>query len=380
LTILTEAANTISHFFLNLWPRLSFTHDLAKMIQAGKNITLKDDPLQKIQVDYLYNAIRKPSPEIETRIRQLRAVISIDRNRYALLKRTLPYVVCGIFNPPFRRVENFGWIRHFMLDIDHLSEKDLDIMSLKEKLKNDTRIELMFTSPSGDGLKIMLKLSEKCYDHSRYSLFYKIFARKFALQYGIDQVVDSRTSDVTRACFFSVDDEAWFNPDCFTVNIAEYIDFTNPLEAMETANMIRQEEKEQQSEVMESSYIDKKCLDDSILADIKKTLNPNIKLKVSKQIYVPHELDYAVILVTERMNGLKIKVEEIRDIHYGRKFTFSLGLRKAEINLFYGKRGFSVVISPKIGTDKELNEVCSSILHELFSTGTGSLLCEPDNE
>lgn len=77
------------------------------------------------------------------------------------------------------------------------------------------------------------------------------------------------------------------------------------------------------------------------------------------------------------MNSYSISTDEIIDIHYGKKFRFSLGYRKAEINLFYGKRGFSVVISPRAGTDNELNAVCCDVLKELFySPYQGNILKE----
>lgn len=36
---------------------------------------------------------------------------------------------------------------------------------------------------------------------------------------------------------------------------------------------------------------------------------------------------------------------------------FTLGLKRAELNLFFGKKGFSVVCSPRTGTDSELNQL-----------------------
>ena len=36
--------------------------------------------------------------------------------------------------------------------------------------------------------------------------------------------------------------------------------------------------------------------------------------------------------------------------------------KESEINLFYGKRGFSVVISPRLGTNEELNELLADLV------------------
>ena len=57
---------------------------------------------------------------------------------------------------------------------------------------------------------------------------------------------------------------------------------------------------------------------------------------------------------------------EVVNIHYGKKFKFRLQLKEAEINLFYGKRGYTVVQSPRHGTNAELNVVCAQILTEML--------------
>ena len=69
------------------------------MLLIGTNITSSADTLKKIPVDNLYYCLRNPKPEISAKIRQLRIVRHLDPKHYAALKRMLPYVVCGMFNP-----------------------------------------------------------------------------------------------------------------------------------------------------------------------------------------------------------------------------------------------------------------------------------------
>jgi hypothetical protein len=40
----------------------------------------------------------------------------------------------------------------------------------------------------------------------------------------------------------------------------------------------------------------------------------------------------------------------------------TMGQKQSEINVFFGKRGYSVVISPRCGTDNELNEVTHDLI------------------
>lgn len=55
-------------------------------------------------------------------------------------------------------------------------------------------------------------------------------------------------------------------------------------------------------------------------------------------------------------------VSEIIDIQYGKKIRICMGTKQAEINLFYGKKGFSVVKSPRSGTNGELNDLTAQLI------------------
>lgn len=61
-----------------------------------------------------------------------------------------------------------------------------------------------------------------------------------------------------------------------------------------------------------------------------------------------------------------LEVLEQMPIQYGVKIMVKQGYRKAEANVFYGKKGYSIVISPKTGTDKNLNELLHQILFTFF--------------
>ena len=97
------------------------------MISAGKSITTKDDLLMKIKPEYLYHKLINPNAQIDSLIRQLRVIRLLDEKKYSQLKRSLPYVVCGIFNPPYRRTEHFGYTQYFILDIDNITEKEMQV-------------------------------------------------------------------------------------------------------------------------------------------------------------------------------------------------------------------------------------------------------------
>lgn len=331
------------------------------MIMLGTNIQSVDDSLTKMEETELYQSIVQPEAHVAAKIRQLRVAYQIAPKQYAEQKRTLPYVVCGIFNPPFRKTENFGYIENFIIDIDHLSSKGLSISQLKARLQSDDRILLAFSSPSEDGLKVMFRLRERCYDAGLFSVFYKEFLRQFSEQYQLEQVADKRTSDVTRACFLSSDSEAYFNEHCTQVDINMYVQSSDPLAMFDLMAKQKKEEKEKTSVSQQLTAHSE--LDKEILEKIKQCLNPKSKLVRNKpEAFVPEQLNLIIGDLVAYIEDTGLSVAEVIDIQYGKKLRISMGLKQAEINVFFGKKGFSVVQSPKSGTNTELNELTAQLI------------------
>ena len=91
------------------------------------------------------------------------------------------------------------------LDFDHVGNPD----RFKERLlKHDYfDTELMFTSPSGDGVKWIIPIDLKGWEHSRY---FKAVANCIEST-GLPPV-DKSGSDVARSCFLPYDPQAYINP------------------------------------------------------------------------------------------------------------------------------------------------------------------------
>ncbi len=340
------------------------------MISFGKNIRQANDPLTKLPIETVFNKIKSPHQKLIDYIVQLRTVATIDSKKYRLLKVKLPYLVAATFNPTFRKKECFAHTGYFILDIDHVNEKELDLDSLFAKMCADKRVVLAFRSPSNDGIKLFFKLKEKCFDSGKYSIFYKYFAHKFSADYNLTQVIDKSTSDVSRACFVSYDPEAYFNNSAEPIDMEKLIDFENE----ETVSAINFDIKETEKRTSENQPetdtnnldIDKQDLPTDILQGIREKLNPKIKVKREKNIFVPKELDEIIEEVKTAMNGHNIKTESIIKINYGKQFKFTIGKIWCEINLFYGKRGFSVVETTKNGSNTEMAGLCAKILAEIL--------------
>lgn len=323
------------------------------MFSVGSNVRNNSEPLKKVTPEYLFNALRSPKPEFLSRIRQLRIVRQINESQYVQLKQQLPYFVCASFNPPFRNTKNFAFTRYFIMDIDHICEKGLILDDLRRKIESDSRTMMCFLSPGEDGLKVIMKLKDRCYDAGVYSVFYKKFVYEFSLQYDLQQVLDIRTSDVTRACFMSVDSSAYYNPDAEPVDMSEIID-------MEDSSVLLMQKKEVEESMSaltdiadsSSNAVEIREPDDDAMERIRGLLNMKTKkVSVERPVFVPAIQGE----LSNYVRDIGFMVSDIINIQYGKKIRAKLGLKNAEINLFYGKRGFSVVVSPKTGTDGTLN-------------------------
>lgn len=332
------------------------------MLSVGVNLIMSSDTLKKVTVDYMYHSLRNPRPEIEARICQLRIIRDLDKKQYAKLKRQLPYIVCGMFNPPYRKTENFAYTEYFIVDIDNFSEKGLNLSTIRKQVEQDERVMLSFLSPSKDGLKLLFHLKERCYDAGIYSLFYKAFINEFSKQYHLEQVVDERTSDVCRACFISIDPDAFYRPNVVSVDINSFLPVSDVTSMFDLKRNLEQQVKN--AKLKEESGEKVKDPDAEVMDRIKNLLQPKMQQKKleKKEPYIPECLDDIIGDLKKYIEDTGIIVYEIVNIQYAKKIRCKMGSRLGEVNLFYGKRGFSVVQSPRSGTSTELNALLADLV------------------
>lgn len=342
-------------------------------MSVGSGLTSKDDKLSPISEDQLYGAIKSPREELSLQIRNLRNAKSVSMEAYGKMKRSLPYFVCATFNPPFRKTDHFASTRYFVMDVDKISSKELEIGAVRKKVQNDPRVLMCFVSPGEDGLKILFRLKTRCMDAGKYKAFYSKFVQDFSMMYGLEQIVDSKTCDVTRACFLSVDPDIYYNKNCEEVDWENYVDWENVAESLSLFKKAERSilRKADDDEAEEESHAPVDPTEE-VLADIKARLFPNRQKKRTqeKEVYVPEVLNDIISELNKFLTENNLKVVEIRNIQYGKKIKVSLGLKMAEANLFFGRRGFSVVQSPKSGTNEELNGVLVELI-ELFLDSYG---------
>ena len=112
------------------------------------------------------------------------------------------------FSGIFSKRSDQALVRHsgfLCLDFDHL--KNLE--EVRQWLLNDDYFEtqLLFRSPSGDGLKWIINIDISQTTHADY---FRAVANYLKQTYNID--VDQSGKDVSRACFLPYDPDCYINP------------------------------------------------------------------------------------------------------------------------------------------------------------------------
>lgn len=341
-------------------------------ISLGHHLTSPNERMEIITLVDLYERISHANSSLNSQQEILRSVRDLDQSKYAQLKRALPYFVCGKFENGVRKIENFSHLEAFILDVDHFEDNDISIENLKKHIAQDERVAMIFISPSGNGLKLLFFLDEACRDSNIYTAFYKRFAIEFAKEYKLENYVDYKTCDVTRACFLASDANAILNLNFIAIHMDDYIN-------TEAVDLFVYDNKQAASECQALITVVEEATSKSIdpnqetMNKIKERLEMNRKrlpAATCQEIYVPTEIKAIFEGLKASVEETGVELYETRDIQYGMKLCFRVNLILAELNLFFGKRGFTVVESPKRGTSSELNSMMAELVRDYITEHT----------
>lgn len=170
---------------------------------------VEDKPLEKI-----LNDIKKGTYKAE--ISDIRNLLSNDYKKEAdqLKKQLQAFTVSGTFSNG-RSIDKIDtYSQYVILDIDKLSESQLKEVKQIARLAPYTYAS--FISPSGKGLKIIVKVSSTKEHHKEA---YNQVVAYYEQALNID--IDTSGSDICRLCFMSYDEDCFINlnADTFEVNI-----------------------------------------------------------------------------------------------------------------------------------------------------------------
>jgi hypothetical protein len=135
---------------------------------------------------------------------QLRAIQAKDEAR----KFKASKFDYATFSGAFERRNDKALLNHsglLTIDFDHIT----NLQQLKNQLLNDEyfETELLFVSPSGDGLKWIIPID---ITESTHQNFFNAIANYIEEVYQLE--VDKSGKDVSRACFLPSDPEVFINP------------------------------------------------------------------------------------------------------------------------------------------------------------------------
>jgi len=132
-------------------------------------------------------------------INQLRSCEDLKEKKR--IKTLLPSIC---FSGTFKKREDKALIKHsglIAIDFDHLGNR---LTELKARLIKDRYTFLLFISPSGDGLKLVVKIPDDVKTHA--------LSAAALTDYYSDEKLDE-FKDVSRICFESYDPDIYYNPD-----------------------------------------------------------------------------------------------------------------------------------------------------------------------
>jgi hypothetical protein len=152
--------------------------------------------LEAIEV---YNRIKQGNPELISKIKKLRAGDSESKMQLMAI----------MFNGTFSERKDDGLIQHSglcVLDFDKYPDAKT-LTAERNRLKECPYVYMMFTSPSGNGLKVVIRTPESNkFEHKRRFEAYK--------EYIQSDYFDVANSNVSRVCFESYDPDAYLNEFC----------------------------------------------------------------------------------------------------------------------------------------------------------------------
>ena len=321
-------------------------------LSIGKSITSAQETLEINNLSEIFQRVTGVIPStLEHDTSRLRKLMSLDKVGYRAAKTRLPYVVGSVFHEGVRRIDSLAAAHYFILDVDHIQLEDGRIPDL---ILSEPSVSLAFVSPGGEGVKIFCSLSSPCTDPKLFSVAYKVFASEFADRVGLSGSMDLRTSDASRACFLSFDPNAFYNPNAIQVD----------WRTLGEAQVEQQYDTDQLTVTNTDGAKSTSGIDQMAYKNILKAINPNTPIRREKNVFVPEQL----LRLRDELGALcktvNLELTKIDPINYGLKVGAGQGYRAAEVNIFYGKKGFSVIVSPRTGTDPVLNELLHGCIHQ----------------
>ena len=163
------------------------------------------------RISTIISRMKDPNSKIAQKISVVRPITDDKLRKEA--KKSLPVIMWqGIFH--HRSNNGCTLLTGLMcIDVDHKTDEELKM--IKQTVMGWGCTYCCFKSPSGDGLKVVIKTDNISLIH--YGNFYRQVEQIFINQFGIEP--DDDCEDVGRACYCSFDPDLYYNPNAIPLHL-----------------------------------------------------------------------------------------------------------------------------------------------------------------
>lgn len=163
------------------------------------------------RISTIISRMKDPTSKIAQKISVVRPITDDKLRKEA--KKSLPVIMWqGIFH--HRSNNGCAFLTGLMcIDVDHKTNEELKM--IKQTVMGWGCTYCCFKSPSGDGLKVVIKTDNISLIH--YGNFYRQVEQIFINQFGIEP--DDDCEDVGRACYCSFDPDLYYNPNAIPLHL-----------------------------------------------------------------------------------------------------------------------------------------------------------------
>ena len=169
--------------------------------------------------DELENIANGKCQTIISDCRQL--IQSGNKAAYNALKKKLPALTfSGTFSGAHKKENLQIYSKFIVLDIDNLQPDKVE--SEKQKLFADKYVFASWISPSGNGIKLLIRITSEAEEHA---LCFLCLSEYFKINYNIE--IDKSGSDVCRLCFVSYDKRILRKTESISFNFKDFLNYND---------------------------------------------------------------------------------------------------------------------------------------------------------
>jgi len=165
--------------------------------------------------------------KFKTKVEKLQKLLSKNKDKeYSQNKKSLlAFTPSARYNGGRKAEFIEEYSRIIILDIDKIDNETL--IAIKQKSIENKYTRACFISPSGKGLKILIKSNNSLLKHREAFLQIQEYYEKL-----LHVKIDPSGKDVSRLCFFSYDKDLYYNKESETFEIKIPMDITNDTEKL----------------------------------------------------------------------------------------------------------------------------------------------------